>query len=57
MGAVAFPEMFFILFMLFVYGAGIFVVWKFYQILSRMNDNLSGIRQAIERTGNRSSGV
>lgn len=26
-----------------------FVVWKFYQILSKINDNIAGIKQALER--------
>jgi hypothetical protein len=38
---------------LFLYGLmffGIlFVIWKFYQILSKINDNIAGIRQALER--------
>jgi hypothetical protein len=52
MRALGFPELFFMFFMFFVYGVAIFVVWKFYQILARMNDNLSGIRRAVERSGN-----
>ena len=27
----------------------LFVIWKFYQILSKINDNIAGIRQALER--------
>jgi hypothetical protein len=27
-----------------------FVIWKFYQVLSKINDNIAGIRQALERT-------
>jgi hypothetical protein len=38
---------------LFLYGLMFFViffvVWKFYQILSKINDNIAGIRQALER--------
>jgi len=26
-----------------------FVIWKFYQILSKINDNIAGIRQGLER--------
>ncbi len=26
----------------------LFCVWKFYQMLSRINDNIAGIRQAVE---------
>jgi hypothetical protein len=33
------------------YGAIFFCVWKFYQILSKINDNITGIRQALERNG------
>jgi len=29
-------------------AAVIFCVWKFYQMLSRINDNLAGIRRAID---------
>ena len=28
----------------------LFCVWKFYQILSRVNDNIAGIRHAVERS-------
>ena len=38
---------------LFLYGliffVTFFIIWKFYQILSRINDNIAGIRQALER--------
>jgi hypothetical protein len=33
------------------YGIVFFFVWKFYQILSRINDNIAGIRHAVERNG------
>jgi hypothetical protein len=40
---------------LFFYGLMFFVIffviWKFYQILSKINDNIAGIRQALERNG------
>jgi len=36
------------------YGLIIFVIWKFYQILSKINDNLGEIKQAI--AGNPVSG-
>jgi hypothetical protein len=39
-----------LLLFLCVYAFIFFAVWKFYQVLSRMNDNLAGIRRAIERT-------
>ena len=31
------------------YGVIFFVLWKFYQMFSKMNDNLAGIRQALDR--------
>ncbi|MGB9455790.1 MAG: hypothetical protein WCB12_07085 [Bryobacteraceae bacterium] len=34
---------------LLYYAAVIFCVWKFYQMVSRINDNLAGIRQAMNR--------
>jgi hypothetical protein len=30
------------------YAVVIFCVWKFYEVLSRINDNLAGIRRAID---------
>lgn len=49
-GLVGFPMIVLVLFfhglMFFVI---FFVVWKFYQILSKVNDNIAGIRQALER--------
>jgi len=38
------------LFGLIYFAVVIFCVWKFYQILSRMNDNLGRIKQAIDGT-------
>jgi hypothetical protein len=35
---------------LIYYAFVIFCAWKFYQMLSRINDNLTGIRQAIDDT-------
>jgi hypothetical protein len=39
-------------FFLFIYGllfsVIFFVLWKFYQILSKINDNIAGIRQTLE---------
>jgi uncharacterized membrane protein len=55
MPALGVPEFMVLLFMFLVYGVSFFVIWKFYRILSRMNDNLSGIREAIDRHGNRPS--
>jgi hypothetical protein len=31
------------------YALAIWVVWKVYEILARMNDNLSGIRDTLAR--------
>ena len=49
-GLVGFPM---IALVLFFYGLMFFVIffviWKFYQILSKINDNIAGIRQALER--------
>ena len=33
------------------YGLIFFCIWKFYQVLSRINENLVGIRQALEQSG------
>jgi hypothetical protein len=37
-----------ILIPLLYFAAVIFCVWKFYEMLSRINDNLAGIRRAID---------
>jgi uncharacterized membrane protein len=48
---------------LVVYCVVFFCVWKFYQILSKINDNVAGIRRAVERnagdrpTNSHSSGL
>ena len=51
------PEIAFLLMLLF-YAFMLFIVWKFYQVLSRINDNLYGIgkvledvKEAVERSG------
>jgi hypothetical protein len=31
------------------YGVVFFVLWKFYRMFSKINDNLAGIRRAMER--------
>jgi hypothetical protein len=36
---------------LLFYGAIFYCLWKFYQKLSQMNDNLAGIRRALEYGG------
>ena len=33
---------------LLFYGAIFFCVWKFYELVSKINDNLAGIREALE---------
>jgi uncharacterized membrane protein len=50
MGSPAIPMLFFglLLYGLMI-GGIIYVIWKFYQILSKINDNIAGIRQALER--------
>jgi hypothetical protein len=32
-----------------IYGFIFYCVWKFYQMLSKINDNIAGIRQALVR--------
>jgi hypothetical protein len=32
-------------------GVIVYAIWKFYHLLSKMNDNIDGIRQALERNG------
>ena len=49
MASLGLPEVFVVFFMLIVYAFSFWVVWKFYQVLARMNDNLGGIRQAREQ--------
>jgi hypothetical protein len=40
------------------YGFVLVCLWKFYQILSKINDNLTGIRQAVERNaGDKPTGL
>ena len=56
MAAVGFPGIFLALFMLVIYGFVFWVVWKFYEVLAKMNENLDGIRRVMERGGNRSPG-
>jgi hypothetical protein len=31
------------------YGAVFFAVWKFYQMLEKINGNIAGIRQVLEK--------
>jgi hypothetical protein len=42
---------------LLFYGAIFFCIWKFYQLLSKIDDNLAGIRQAVERGGTSRPGL
>jgi hypothetical protein len=44
--AIGLPQLFVIF---LVWGLSIFCVWTFYQTLSKINDNIGGIRQAVER--------
>jgi hypothetical protein len=34
---------------LLFYGLVFFCIWKFYEMLSKINDNIAGIRQALNR--------
>ena len=36
-----------------VYGVMFFVVWKFYQVLSHINQNIAGIKRALEQNSPR----
>jgi hypothetical protein len=51
MNNIGLPEIVVMLMSVAIYGLILLCVWKFYQLLSKINDNLSGIRQAIERNG------
>jgi hypothetical protein len=35
------------------YGVMFFVLWKFYQVLSNINQNIAGIKSAIEQNNQR----
>ena len=47
------PNAPFLFFSLLLYGVMFFaicvIIWRFYQILSKINDNIAGIRQTLER--------
>ena len=43
-------EVLLVLMMLGIYGVGAWVVWKFYRVLSRINESLMDIGRAIERS-------
>jgi hypothetical protein len=54
---IGFPELIVLLFG-GVIGVGFYAflllaLWKFYQMLSRMNENIAGIRQLLDRTVDR----
>ena len=51
MSSLGFPEIFVLILPIAVYGVMIYCVWKFYGLLSKINDNVAGIREAIERNG------
>jgi len=40
---------------LLFYGLVFFCIWKFYAMLSKINDNMAGIRRAFEQEGTRRS--
>jgi len=39
-----------------VYAAVFFVLWKFYQVLTNINESLVSLRQALERNAQRHPG-
>jgi len=41
----------FLILPLLIYGALFFCVWKFYQVLTRINDNIAGIKRALDERG------
>ena len=49
MRALGFPEFLAVMFGLCFYVLIGYIVWKFYSLLTRMNQNLEGIRREIER--------
>ena len=51
MSAFGFPEIFVLILPVAVYGVMIYCVWRFYRLISNINDNVAGIREAIERNG------
>ena len=52
MGSIGMPEVLAVL-GLAAYGVMFFVVWKFYQVLSNINQNIAGIKRAIEQNSQR----
>ena len=51
MRSIGFPELLVTLGMLVgavFYGVIFYVLWKFYQMFSKINENIAGIRQALE---------
>ena len=55
MSSIGLPEFLFIIpfavIGLLFYSVLFFCIWKFYQMLSKINDNLAGIRRAAEQNG------
>jgi hypothetical protein len=42
---------------LLFYGFIFFVLWKFYQMFGRINENIAGIRRALESNGSGRSSI
>jgi hypothetical protein len=49
MGSLGLPELLMIPLAFFIYGVTFWIIWKFYQALSGIHENIAGIRRAIER--------
>lgn len=47
-GAAAALGFFAVLTAIVAYGVMFYIVWKFYQMLSKINDNIAGIKRALE---------
>ncbi len=52
MPSVGLPEVFAVLGVA-IYGVMFFVLWKFYQVFSNINQNIAGIKRAIEQNNQR----
>ena len=50
--SVGMPEVFAILGVA-AYGVMFFVIWKFYQVLSHINQNIAGIKRVMEQNDHR----
>jgi len=53
MDSLGFPGVFVLLLSIGFYALVFFVLWKFYQIFSKINDNVAGIRQVLNRSTER----